>query len=551
MKIPVGSWPALMLAVLLVGCASTPDGPAKPVLLLIPSYVSVSLADGPTVSNRLSGSIQRAVEESGRYFLRRKGVFEGKFDKYLARSAYPLTARIEERERRSVATALKVDLLGLTDLVRTDTGAWQATFRIVDATTGVLLETYTWEEMQVSLEKARFPGPVNPSPRLAGREEWESGWARTPLSPEAARWKIALDLARTSGDFDEALRLAALVADQTSSPSAGAWLMSLVVRERDWAQEDRDVSAILGALTSGASTHRTDDILESRVINLLLNQPPSSNAASRPEVALAFRTRFGRNLKAAMARIHLVFVDGGTYSMGSGDEANEGPVHTVTVDGFLLGRTEVTQELYTRVTGFNPSLFTQKLVAPLQPVERVTWYDAVEFCNKLSVKDGYEPVYTLNQRSPASGYPIKSAQVVQDRAKTGYRLPTEAEWEWAARGGQMAAGTLLAGGDEPEQVAWTDSTGGPAPVAKRLPNELGLFDLSGNVWEWCSDWYGKYPSQAQVNPEGPAVGILKVGRGGSWHAAAWNARPTARSYDSPGARGNNIGIRVARTLTPR
>jgi len=201
------------------------------------------------------------------------------------------------------------------------------------------------------------------------------------------------------------------------------------------------------------------------------------------------------------------------------------------------------------VTGTNPSLFTPAADAPRRPVERVTWFDAVEFCNLLSLRDGYDPVYTLKGRNPAKGFPIRSAEVTQDRSKNGYRLPTEAEWEWAARGGLASQNLVLAGGGDPALVAWVGGTdAGPGPVAEKAPNELGLYDLSGNVWEWCWDWYGPYRGLGS-DPEGAATGVMKVGRGGSWHAAPWMARVSARSFDTPGSRSNNLGFRVVRSLS--
>jgi formylglycine-generating enzyme required for sulfatase activity len=324
-------------------------------------------------------------------------------------------------------------------------------------------------------------------------------------------------------------------------------LREFLLREAQGAREDRDTKALLAVLASSPGSPVEEELLLPRFLDLVRQAVPA--AGSKGEVEASFRARFGLDLRVALTRPPMVFVDGGTYRMGSGDEADEMPIHQVTVTRFLMGRTEVTQEQYSGLQGVNPSLFAQGPDAWRRPVERVSWYDAVEFCIRLSVQDGLEPVYTLARRKPASGFPIVSAEVTHDPSKNGYRLPTEAEWEWAARGGVLARGTALAGGDDPAQVAWTDGTA-PGPVATKKANELGLYDMSGNVWEWCNDWYGKYPTEAQTDPLGPAVGILKVGRGGSWHAAAWNARVTSRSYDNPGSRGSNIGFRVVRSLSP-
>lgn len=308
----------------------------------------------------------------------------------------------------------------------------------------------------------------------------------------------------------------------------------------------------LGALLSSPrGSARDEALLQVRFLDLVRSEAWRSDGARLSEVAPAFRARFLRELSVALDRPQMVLVKGGTFSLGSDQgERDEAPSQRVRVGDFLMARTEVTQAEYEAVTGFQPSLFTQPSDAPRRPVERVTWYDAVEFCNALSLKEGLAPVYTLTKRTPASGWPITAAEVTQDRSRSGYRLPTEAEWEWAARGGVVAQGFLLAGGDDPRWLAWADGTdAGPAPVAEKRPNELGLYDLSGNVWEWCWDWYGFYEASGD-DPEGPSLGVMRVGRGGSWKAAAWNSRVTARSFDSPGSRGSNLGFRVVRTLPP-
>jgi len=290
-----------------------------------------------------------------------------------------------------------------------------------------------------------------------------------------------------------------------------------------------------------------EDLLLPQFLDLVRSKE-ATRAGSDDQVVAAFRARFQRDLRVMLTRPALVLVEGGTYAMGSASgEPDEKPVHNVTVATLLVGRTEITQQQYARVIGLNPSLLTQGS-ADDRPVERVSWYDAVEYCIKLSELDGLDPVYTLTDRKPAVGSPVKSATVTVDASKNGYRLPTEAEWEWAARGGRLSHGWLLAGGNDPWVVAWTDGTGGPSTVGKKKPNELGLYDLSGNVWEWCSDWYGPYRRDSVTDPEGAALGILKVGRGGSWHAAPWMARVTARSFDNPGSRSNNLGFRLARSV---
>jgi formylglycine-generating enzyme required for sulfatase activity len=218
-----------------------------------------------------------------------------------------------------------------------------------------------------------------------------------------------------------------------------------------------------------------------------------------------------------------------------------------------MGKYEVTQELYQSVTGNNPSNFSGSNL----PVEIVTWYNAVSFCNKLSEREKLQPVYTISGRNPATGYPITSATVTADWNRNGYRLPTEAQWEYAAKGGNGSPGNYTyAGSDTVGDVAWywdnipSQSSGNPGygtqPVGTKAPNGLGLYDMSGNVWEWCWDWYGEYSSGAQTDPLGASSGSDRVSRGGSLGHSAGDVRSANRIPSDPIGRGNNLGFRLAR-----
>ena len=244
--------------------------------------------------------------------------------------------------------------------------------------------------------------------------------------------------------------------------------------------------------------------------------------------------------------IDMIEVSGGIYQMGSvGNEAfrqdNE-TIHEVEVSGFYISKYEVTQELYKVVMGKNPSNAQGDVK---KPVERVSWYDSVEFCNRLSANDNLQPVYTINGKD-----------VTWNKKANGYRLPTEAEWEYAAKGGVKKSTFVYSGSDNVLDVAWVnvECENGSQPLCERevgtkKPNELGIYDMSGNVWEWCWDWYGEYPENKTINPVGPDTGSLKVCRGGSWNLPFFLARITARSNTEPESNGGHRGFRVVRNRT--
>jgi adhesin HecA-like repeat protein len=239
----------------------------------------------------------------------------------------------------------------------------------------------------------------------------------------------------------------------------------------------------------------------------------------------------GRQLQ--LDRLNMVLVEGGTFQMGStnGDD-DEKLVHAVTVKSFYMGKYEVTQEEWMEVTGINPSNFRGDNL----PVEMVSWNEAVEYCNKLSLKDGLTPAYR------GSG-----DDIVCDFNVSGYRLPTEAEWEYAARGGNKDYISYeYSGGNRVYSVAWYYGTSynSTHPVGTKQANSLGLYDMSGNVWEWCWDWYGSYSSGSQTDPAGASSGTNRVLRGGSWGSSAASVRSAYRYYYTPSGRGSNLGFRL-------
>jgi len=239
-----------------------------------------------------------------------------------------------------------------------------------------------------------------------------------------------------------------------------------------------------------------------------------------------------------------VLVEGGTFKMGSEKpvEAHEGPVHNVTVKSFYCGKTEVTIEELDKW-----SSETKRDFFPAgdwgrgkQPAIVVSWVDALNYCNWLSEKEKLSKCYIVNG---------ENAQYL-DTAK-GYRLLTEAEWEFAARGRNKSKGTFFAGSDAINEVGWYKGNSGerPHPVAQKKPNELGLFDMTGNLWEWVWDWYdgGYYGKSPAANPQGPETGNYRVMRGGAWYNNAEYANVYTRQNACPGFKQNSVGFRIART----
>lgn len=232
------------------------------------------------------------------------------------------------------------------------------------------------------------------------------------------------------------------------------------------------------------------------------------------------------------------FVFGGTFQMGSTNGgADEKPIHTVIVSSFLIGKHEVTQKEYETIMGTNPA--HDYGVGDNYPVYYVTWYDAVEFCNKLSDLKGYNRCY--------SG----SGSIVCNWSANGYRLPTEAEWEFTCRGGVSSENYKYSGSNNIDDVAWYDSNSGSKThiVGTKQSNELGIYDMSGNVYEWCWDWYSSYyyKNSPENNPQGPASGSRQILRGGYWGYGVYNCRSAYRSNSQPSSSFNYIGFRVVRT----
>ena len=215
----------------------------------------------------------------------------------------------------------------------------------------------------------------------------------------------------------------------------------------------------------------------------------------------------------------MVYVEGGTFIMGAtaeqkNTEKREEPAHSVTLSSFYIGKYEVTQSLWKAVMGSNPS----NRKGDNLPVENVSWNDCQTFLRKLNAMTG-----------------------------KNFRLPTEAEWEFAARGGNRSRGYQYSGSKKIDDVAWynNNSGGETHPVGTKAPNELGIYDMSGNVWEWCQDWEGSYSSSAQTNPKGPSSGSYRVIRCGGWGSSALCCSVANRIDFAPDGWGSSLGLRLA------
>jgi uncharacterized repeat protein (TIGR02543 family) len=234
---------------------------------------------------------------------------------------------------------------------------------------------------------------------------------------------------------------------------------------------------------------------------------------------------------------YMVWVPEGSFKMGSlstddGAQNGEQPQHDVIISkGYYMARYEVTQALFQSVMGYNPSFIKGANL----PVETVNWFEAVEFCNKLSEQEGLTPVYSLSRRTPATGFPITSMSVSANWNNNGYRLPTEAEWEYAAKGGNGSPGNYMySGGNAIDSVGWYFGNSGNTThgAGAKAPNGLGIYDMSGNVWEWCWDWYNDssyYASSPSfTDPTGPGSGSTRVMRGGCFSSMAAVTRSANR-----------------------
>jgi len=256
----------------------------------------------------------------------------------------------------------------------------------------------------------------------------------------------------------------------------------------------------------------------------------------------------------------LVLVEGGTFKHPKSNYHGK----DVTVADFLIGKYEVTQKEWTEVMGSNPSKFTGDNL----PVETVSWYDSVEYCNRRSLKEGLKPCYQIDKekKDPNNDNEMDDVKwiITINAGANGYRLPTEAEWEYAAGGGRMSKGYTYSGGNDVDKVAWYYRNSGDKilhglwnwpmlernnnktkPVGGKEPNELGLHDMSGNVREWCWDTYREQPTAADAPPSLAHGG--RVWKGGGWIGGDFCCEPSFRAGYEANGRGPDQGFRVCRS----
>ena len=257
--------------------------------------------------------------------------------------------------------------------------------------------------------------------------------------------------------------------------------------------------------------------------------PPKKQYSEESRVSSSY-TDDGIMFSIGNVRFEMVRVEGGTFTMGataeqgSDADSDEKPTHQVTLSSYSIGKTEVTQALWQAVMGKSVSQIASENgwntygVGLNYPMYYISYEDCQTFIRKLNALTG-----------------------------KNFRLPTEAEWEFAARGGNKSRGYKYSGSNTLINVAWynDNSSSTTHPVATKAPNELGIYDMSSNVREWCNDWYGSYTSESQTNPTGPESGSYRVSRGGSWNYNARYCRVSFRSNFSPTNRDDNLGLRLA------
>ncbi|MDO4190243.1 MAG: SUMF1/EgtB/PvdO family nonheme iron enzyme [Bacteroidales bacterium] len=305
---------------------------------------------------------------------------------------------------------------------------------------------------------------------------------------------------------------------------SGGWNFGLPVEEWIFCSQDANVLSIECYKNFDDTTRTAHLTLSSGTSTTVITivqepyRPPLASTAETEEEQS--KTKHNREFEVGGAKFTMIYVEGGrftmgaTYSMSSDAFETESPAHTVELSDFYLAECEVTQALWVAVMGSNPSIMKGDNL----PVDNISWFDCWEFIRKLNRLTGEQ-----------------------------FLLPTEAQWEYAARGGKNRSTSVFPGGSHPSQVAWTfgNAAGKLHRVKTLKPNLLGFYDMSGNVWEWCNDYFDWYPSKMQINPTGPESGSYRVMRGGAADELERRCRVTCRSGAQPGNKTSHLGLRLA------
>ena len=319
-------------------------------------------------------------------------------------------------------------------------------------------------------------------------------WAASAFGAEVTNLRIVQEGGRGVFTYDLTAN-----ADEKDADVA----VTVTVAGKSYDAKDLHLEGDFGKTATGKGKRITWNVLQDFPKGLRADVDVDVTAGGGPSIANTIGMKF-------------VLIPAGSFMMGEGSEK-----HQVTISSpFYMQTTEVTQGQWQRVMGNNPSRF--KDGGGDCPVEQVSWNDVQEFIRKLNGLEGTDK----------------------------YRLPTEAQWEYAARsGGKKEEWAGTSNESSLGSYAWYDANSGGKthPVARKQPNGLGLFDMSGNVWEWCQDWYGNYPAGSVTDPEGPSSGSFRVLRGGSWYYYAGRCRSAFRYYNVPGSRDDDLGFRLLRT----